>query len=109
LLLNVDRNGPVRLSTLAASEGINPTMLSRVVADLVEEGLLERTSDEGDRRAAWVKVTRTGRLVAQRMRRERTDAVNAAMVALGEAEQRLIERALPALEALAEELKERRP
>jgi hypothetical protein len=31
------------------------------------------------------------------------------MVALGEGEQRLIERALPALEALAEELKERRP
>jgi DNA-binding MarR family transcriptional regulator len=109
LLLNVDRNGPVRLSALAASEGINPTMLSRIVAGMVEQGLLERTSDEGDRRAAWVNATRTGRLVAQRMRRERTDAVNAAMVALGEREQRLIERALPALEALAEELKERRP
>ena len=109
LLLNVDRNGPVRLSALAASEGINPTMLSRVVAGLVEQRLLERSSDEGDRRAAWVKATRTGRLVAQRMRRERTDAVNAAMDALGEREQRLIERALPALEALAEELKERRP
>jgi DNA-binding MarR family transcriptional regulator len=109
LLLNVDRNGPLRLSELGASEGINPTMLSRVVAGLVEQGLLERTSDEGDRRAAWVQATRDGRLVAQRMRRERTAAVNAAIAGLGEREQRLIERALPALESLAEQLKEQRP
>src|ERR1700736_3981164 len=36
ILLNVVREGPMRLSELAASEGINPTMLSRVVSDLVE-------------------------------------------------------------------------
>ena len=109
LLLNVDRKGPMRLSELAAAEGINPTMLSRIVGDLVGQGLLERSSDEGDRRAAWVKPTRAGRLIAQRMRRERTDALNAAMGGLSEHEQKLIARALPALEALAEELKERRP
>src|SRR5436305_1965396 len=49
LLLNVDRKGPMRLSELAAAEGINPTMLSRIVGDLVGQGLLERSSDEGDR------------------------------------------------------------
>src|SRR5215469_15662672 len=56
VLLNVVRSGPIRLSELAAAEGINPTMLSRVVAELVESRLLERSSDEGDRRAAWVKA-----------------------------------------------------
>jgi DNA-binding MarR family transcriptional regulator len=83
-------------------------MLSRVVADLVDGGLLERSSDEGDRRAAWVEATRAGHLVAERMRRERTHALNAAMSALSEKEQALIGKALGALEALAEELKERR-
>lgn len=109
MLLLADRKGPVRLSELAVAEGINPTMLSRIVGDLVGQGLLERSSDEGDRRAAWVKATRAGRLIAQRMRRERTDALNAAMSGLSERDQKLIERALPALESLAEQLKERRP
>jgi DNA-binding MarR family transcriptional regulator len=107
LLLNVVRTGPVRLSELAESEGINPTLLSRAVAGMVQDGLLERLSDEGDRRAAWVKATAAGRKLAQRMRRERTSAVNQALESLTEAERRRIEQALPALEALAEELKGR--
>jgi DNA-binding MarR family transcriptional regulator len=109
LLLNVDRNGPIRLSELATSEGINPTMLSRVVAGLVDQGLLERSSDPADRRAAWVKTTNAGRQTAQRMRRERTNALNQAMGALSAEEQRTIEQALGALEALAGQLKDRRP
>jgi DNA-binding MarR family transcriptional regulator len=108
VLLNVVRNGPVRLSELAAAEGINPTMLSRVIAELVDTGLLERSSDQGDRRAAWVKATAAGRRLAERMRRERTDAVNVALAALSEEDRRQIEQALPALESLAEELKGRR-
>lgn len=109
VLLNVDRSGPVRLSELAASEGINPTMLSRVVAEMVTDGLLKRSSDEGDRRAAWVEATARGQRLAARMRRERTDAVNLAMTGLSAEERLRIEDALSALEALAEELKEQRP
>jgi DNA-binding MarR family transcriptional regulator len=109
VLLNADRHGPMRLSELASSEGVNPTMLSRVVAAMVQEGLLERSSDEGDRRAAWVSVTAKGHKLAERMRRERTDAVNAALRGLSADDGRRIERALPALEELAQELKVRRP
>jgi len=109
LLLSVVRKGPTRLSELAESEGMNPTMLSRVVGGLVQAGLLRRSSDLGDRRAAWVEATTAGRRLAERMRRERTAAVNAALEALSESDRRQIERALPALEALAEELKGRRP
>jgi DNA-binding MarR family transcriptional regulator len=72
---------------------------------MVQDGLLERSSDEGDRRAAWVEATATGRRLAQRMRRERTRAVNQALEALSDAERRRIEQALPAFEALAEELR----
>jgi DNA-binding MarR family transcriptional regulator len=105
VLLNVVRDGPMRLSDLAASEGINPTMLSRVVSDLVEVGLLERSSDEGDRRTAWVAATAAGRRLSERMRRERTDALDVALEGLSDSQRRRIEKALPALEDLAEQLK----
>jgi DNA-binding MarR family transcriptional regulator len=105
VLQHVVREGQVRVSELARAEGINPTMLSRVIADLAEAGLLERANDPGDRRAAWVKATGDGRRLAERIRRERTDAVNVALARLQDSERRQIEKALPALEALAEQLR----
>jgi DNA-binding MarR family transcriptional regulator len=99
----------MRLSELGESEGINPTMLSRVTADLVEGGLLERVNDEGDKRAIWVRATAAGKRLADRIHRERTDAVSLALERLSQDERRLIEDALPALERLADQLKGGRP
>jgi len=97
------------MAELAEAERLNPTMLSRVVTDLAGAGLVERVSDANDRRAAWVVITKKGKRLAERMRAERTEAVNAAMCSLSAADRRRIEGALPALEALAEELKGGRP
>jgi DNA-binding MarR family transcriptional regulator len=105
VLQKVSWHGQMRLSELAAAEGINPTMLSRVTADLVEAGLLERASDQGDRRAAWVRATRAGKRLNERIRKERTDALKLALGSLSESDRRRIERALPALEQLAEHVK----
>ncbi len=104
VLLRIVRGDQLRLSQLAEAEGLNPTMLSRVIAGLVDAGLVQRVSDAGDRRAARVKATTAGRRLAERMRRERTAALNHALEGLTESDQQLIETALPALEALAEEL-----
>jgi DNA-binding MarR family transcriptional regulator len=97
------------MADLAEAEGINPTMLSRVVSDLARSGLVERVSDANDRRAAWVGITKKGKRLTERMRTERTEAVNAAMGRLSSDEQRRIESALPALEALAQQLRFTRP
>jgi DNA-binding MarR family transcriptional regulator len=105
VLLHVARAGQTRLSELSDAEGINPTMMSRVIADLTEAGLVERVSDPGDRRAALVEPTARGRKLADRIRRERTDALNVALDGLDERERSQIEAALPALERLAEQLK----
>ena len=99
----------MRLSELSETEAINPTMLSRVIAELVEAGLLERVSDARDRRAVWVSCTRPGTRLSERIHRQRTDAVSLALGGLGDDERELIERALPALELLAEQLKGGRP
>lgn len=109
VLLTVVREGPIRLSELADRESLNPTMLSRAISNLVEAGLVARSSDEGDRRAAWVKTTAAGQRLAERMRRERTDALNRALGAMSHEDRRAIEAALPAFEELAEQLKGRRP
>ncbi len=106
LMLSIDRTGPVRLSELAESEGINPTMLSRSVTQLVDAGLVTRTSDDADRRAAWVTATDPGHTLAERMRQERTNAVNAALSGLSASDRRTLENAIGALEALAAELKD---
>jgi DNA-binding MarR family transcriptional regulator len=104
VLLTVVREGSIRLSDLAAAEAINPTQLSRSIAQLLEAGLVERAADEGDRRAAWVKPTPAGKRLAERIRRERTDALNVALEGLSTAERERIVAALAALEQLAEGL-----
>lgn len=108
-LLNVDRNGPLRISALAEAEGLNPTMLSRLVGELVEAGLIERVADPEDRRAAHVVATSEGHTLAERLRHERTTAVTEALHRLTPAEARHIAAALPALEALADQLLGDRP
>jgi DNA-binding MarR family transcriptional regulator len=109
VLLTVARVGPVRPTELAAGEGLNPTMLSRVIADLCDSGFVKRVIDPDDRRAALVKATADGRRVCERMRRERTDALNLGLEGLSEEERRAIVDVLPVLEKLAEQLKRRRP
>ena len=106
VLLSVVREGQVRLSDLAEAEGINPTQLSRAIAHLVETGLVERSADEGDRRAAWLRPTAAGRKLTERIRRERTDALNVALEGLAPDERERIVAALPALEHLADHLRE---
>ena len=109
VLQTVARRGAIRLSELAEAEAINPTMLSRVIAELTEGGLLERVSDERDRRAVWVSCSPAGRRLAERIRRERTDALSLGLERLTYEEQELIERAVPALARLAEQLRGGRP
>src|ERR1700761_4366333 len=65
VLLTVVRETRLRLSDLSALEAITPTQLSRTIAQLVDAGLVERSPDEGDRRAAWVKATPAGKKLAE--------------------------------------------
>jgi DNA-binding MarR family transcriptional regulator len=108
LLHTIHRLGPLRLSELAAEEGINPTMLSRIVADLAAGGLIDRIAHPEDKRAALVATTSKGRKLIERMRSERTDVLSVALAKLADPERQALEHALPALERLAENLKERR-
>ena len=106
VLLNTVRNGPIRLSEVAEQEGLNPTLLSRTVATLAQDGLVTRTADESDRRSAWLDATTAGRELAELIRAERTRALDIAMSELTHEDRALIEAALPALEVLSQHLRQ---
>jgi DNA-binding MarR family transcriptional regulator len=101
----VARSGPLRLSELADIEHMNPTMLSRIVGALVDEGLLRRKPDPDDRRAGLVEVTALGRRTHDRLRAERGKALADGLAAMAEPDRALVESALPALEALVEAMR----
>lgn len=108
VLFTVVRVGPLRLSELAEIESVNPTMLSRITAQLCDAGLISRSADPGDRRAAFVQATATGRKLRERIHRERTLALSRHVESLDEREREALWNALPVLERLAEMLPGRR-
>jgi DNA-binding MarR family transcriptional regulator len=108
VLETVANRGPIRLSDLAAVEGMNPTMVSRVAHKLEGPGLIRRHRHPVDGRAALLEVTGSGRRLRERIRTERTDQLSMELDALSDVERRLVLDALPVLERLAEQLKDRR-
>jgi DNA-binding MarR family transcriptional regulator len=91
----------VRITELAEIEGINPTMLSRIVGKLEDAGLLHRRPDPDDRRAALVEPTDAGRELQRRVREERTRLLVEHLADLPDGLAAGLLDALPALEALA--------
>ena len=106
VLLSTDRHGPLRLAEVAEREGLNPTLLSRTIAELVNDQLITRTSDPDDRRSVWVNATGAGHALAERVRGQRTAAMQGAIDQLDTADRALIEAAVPVLERLAQRLSE---
>jgi DNA-binding MarR family transcriptional regulator len=104
VLFTIARLGPLRLSEVAELESLNPTMLSRITAQLCDSGLIKRSADPKNRRSAVVQATAAGRRRRERIHRERTAALGAHVETLDEEQQAALWAALPVLEELAEQL-----
>jgi len=59
-LATLDRRGALRLTELAASEGIPQPSMTVLVTSLERAGLVERRGDPGDRRVVHVAITDAG-------------------------------------------------
>jgi DNA-binding MarR family transcriptional regulator len=101
----VASRGPLGLAELAEIEGLNPSMLSRIVGKLDDLGLINRQPDPDDLRAAQVKITPDGAMAHERIRAQRTLVVSECLDRLSESTVDSLTNALPALESLAEELR----
>jgi DNA-binding MarR family transcriptional regulator len=91
----------LRLGELAEIEGISAPSLTRIVHALEERELVARAADPEDRRAQRVTLTAAGRTMIETGKYARLAALRRRFEALEPAQQRAIEDALPALEALA--------
>ena len=100
----INHRGPLSLSELAAIEGLNPTMVSRIVGRLDELELISRRQNPQDLRSAVVEITDAGQQANERVRGERGKMLSACFEGLSASEQDAVVAALPALEALAEQL-----
>ncbi|MEQ3549393.1 MarR family transcriptional regulator [Pseudonocardia nematodicida] len=98
--------GPIGMGELAAIEGLNPTMLSRLAGKLAAAGLLMRDTDPDDGRAIRVAATEQGLAEHHRQRAERTRLLAAHVDGLPGGHAEGLRAALPALEALASSLRD---
>lgn len=67
--------GPCRASLLSERMGVGPSAVSRLVAALHQQGLVERQPDPADGRAELLQLTSSGRAAGRRARRAYLDAL----------------------------------
>ena len=99
-LSSVERRGPLTMRDLCAAEQVQPPTMTRIVAALVEAGLVAREADEVDGRVAWVRVTSEGRRLLERSRRRKEAYLAKALGALERRELEHLETAAGVLERL---------
>ena len=71
LLVHLVKTGPLRSSELAAAACVDPSTISRQVAQLVKHGLVERQADPVDGRASLLVATEAGHTAFASLRRLR--------------------------------------
>jgi len=72
-LARLNVQGPIRLTTLAAAEGISQPSMTQLIQRLERQGLATRINDPEDGRAALVNITNAGRALLHDRRRDRRD------------------------------------
>ena len=75
-LTGLTREGPVRLTALAATEGISQPSMTQLIQRLERQGLTTRVDDPEDGRALLVDVSDAGRALLARQHRRRRERLN---------------------------------
>jgi DNA-binding MarR family transcriptional regulator len=101
-LSSIERHGRITMGELCAVEQIQPPSMTRIVAALVEAGLVARDPDPADRRIAWVSATPEGVRLLQRTRRRKEAYLSKRLRSLDGHDLAVLEEAIPILEGLVE-------
>lgn len=104
-LATIGRNEPLTLGALADAERIRRPSVTRIVAALVEAGLVARESDPSDRRTSWIRLTPQGRRLLERSRSRKDAYLAKRLSALDPAQVAVLERATEIFEQLLAEEK----
>lgn len=79
LMCQLADGGPQRLGALAAAFGLDPSTITRQVADLEKAGLAFRQQDPSDRRAYVLDLTPEGHEILRRSREHRRSRIRSAL------------------------------
>jgi len=106
-LVRVVRTQPgVRVGEAAAELRLAANTVSTLVTSLVDAGWIRRETDPGDARSALLSLTLSAEQRVEEWRDRRTSVLLEAIGKLDEADREQIERAVPALERLVQQLQE---
>ncbi len=93
--------GPITLGALATAEQVRPPTITKLVALLEEQGLVERETDPADRRIVRVKATARGTRLLYDGRRRRVASLAESLGQLPAADRAALANAVPLLEKVA--------
>lgn len=100
------RGGPLRLTRLAADEGVAQPSMSQLVGRLAGQGLVRRVRDPQDGRVVLVGITAAGRQLVERRRAARKGRLRELVAALPDEDRRALAQAAriatPAVHRLTE-------
>lgn len=99
-LATVEVAGRLRMSELAAREGVAAPTMTRIVTALEELSLLIRVPDPADGRSSLVELTRAGEKQLEALRAGRNALLARRVDALPNADRDALRAAIPALEQL---------
>jgi DNA-binding MarR family transcriptional regulator len=74
-LSSLDRQGPQRITVLAAAQGVSQPSMTQLVQRLEQRGLVARGADPADGRAALVKLTDEGRAAMVERRKRNAERI----------------------------------
>ena len=92
--------GPRTIGALAAAEGVTPPTMTRLVAALVADGLVERLEEPGDRRVVRLQASVAGRATLLAGRDRRVATLGAMLAPLTPKERRRVDQAATIIEGM---------
>jgi DNA-binding MarR family transcriptional regulator len=95
--------GPVTMGQLAAAEQVAAPTMTRLIAGMEREGLVERDRDSEDGRVVWIRATAKGTRILYAARARRLATLTSDLEALDPAELRLLAAAARVVERLGSE------
>jgi DNA-binding MarR family transcriptional regulator len=94
--------GPRTIGALASAEGVTAPTMTRLVAAMVRDGLVERSEDPADRRVVRVRATEAGRALLLAGRDRRVAALEGMLGPLTPKERRRLDQAASIIEGMLE-------
>ena len=93
-------DGPMRVTALAARQGVTQPTMTTLVHSLERDGLVVRMPDPADGRAALVRLTDAGENLVRERRRQYAQVAANYVRMLPDDQRRSLDDALPAIRAL---------